>query len=127
MSIKIKALARKNPQDLTAPPKFYAKVVNQGETSLDNISATIAQMSTVSKTDVYAVLIALTEVIPQQLEDGKIIRLGKLGSFVVSLSSNPSDTEEEVTAGNVKKLRLNFRPSQELKRQVEAFPVHKTS
>lgn len=127
MSIKIKALARKNPQDLTATPKFYAQIVNQGEISLDNIAATIAQMSTVSKTDVYAVLMGLTEVIPQQLEDGKIVRLGNLGSFSVSLSSKPSDSSEAVGAGNVEKLKLGFRPSQELKKKVEAFKITKTS
>ncbi|OFY48662.1 MAG: hypothetical protein A2W85_05745 [Bacteroidetes bacterium GWF2_41_31] len=127
MSIKVKAMARKNPQDLTAAPKFYAQVVSQGEVTLDQIAAYIAQMSTVSKTDVYAVLMGLTEVIPQQLEDGRIVRLGNLGSFSVSLSSLPSDTIEAVTAANVEQLKLSFRPSQELKRKVEAFPVSKIS
>lgn len=125
MSIKVKAMARKNPQDLTAAPKFYAQAVSQGEVTLDQISAYIAQMSTVSKTDVYAVLMGLTEVIPQQLEDGRIVRLGNLGSFSVSLSSSPSDTIEAVTAANVEQLKLSFRPSQELKRKVEGFPVTK--
>jgi len=111
MSIKVKAMARKNPQDLTAAPKFYAQVVSQGEVTLDQIAAYIAQMSTVSKTDVYAVLMGLTEVIPQQLEDGRIVRLGNLGSFSVSLSSLPSDTIEAVTAANVEQLKLSFRPS----------------
>jgi len=127
MSIKVKAMARKNPQDLAAAPKFYAQAVSQGEVTLDQISAYIAQMSTVSKTDVYAVLMGLTEVIPQQLEDGKIVRVGNLGSFSVSLSSTPSDTIEAVTASNVEQLKLSFRPSQELKRKVEAFPVSKIS
>jgi predicted histone-like DNA-binding protein len=127
MSIKVKAMARKNPQDLTAAPKFYAQVVSQGEVTLDQISAYIAQMSTVSKTDVYAVLMGLTEVIPQQLEDGRIVRSGNLGSFRVSLSSSPSDTIEAVTAANVEQLKLSFRPSQELKRKVEGFPVTKIS
>lgn len=127
MSIKIKAMARKNPQDLLAPPKFYAQPINQGEISLSQLSALIAQMSTVSKTDVYAVLMGLTEIIPQQLEEGKIIRLDNLGSFNVSLNSNPADTAEALTSHHVKKLKLNFRPSQELRKKVEGFVITKTS
>lgn len=84
-------------------------------------------MSTVSKTDVYAVLIALTEVIPAQLEDGKIIRLGEMGSFTVGLNSHPSDTEEDVSAADVIKLKIRYRPSVLLKRTVEAFPITKSS
>ena len=125
ISIKIKAVALKNPQDPTAAPRYYAKPVNQGELSLDDLSKTIAKMSTVSMTDVYAVLIGLIESIPDELKQGKIVRLGKLGSFSISLSSDPSDNAEDVSINNVKKLRLNFRPSQELKRKVEAFPVAK--
>jgi len=60
MAIKIKTIERKNPRDLDAPAKFYATTVNQGELSLDNLSKQIAMMSTVSKTDVFAVLMALT-------------------------------------------------------------------
>ncbi len=125
MSIRIKAVAIRNPRDLTAPLKYYAKAVNTGEVSLDSMSTSIAQMSTVSKADVYAVLIALTEHMPRQLGDGKIIRLGSLGSFVVSVKSEPSDTARAVGASNVKKLKLNFSPSKELKRELEGFTVQK--
>ncbi len=127
MSIKIKAVALKNPQDLTAPSKYYAKVVIQDAISLDDIAADITQMSTLSKADIYAGLIALTEAIPRHLMHGRIVRLGSLGSLFVSLNSSPSDSADEVSTANVKKLKLNFRPSAELRKQVEAFPMHKTS
>lgn len=127
MSIKIKSVARKNPQDLTAPPKYYAQAVNQGEISLNQLSVLIAQMSTVSKADVYAVLIALTDVVPVQLEEGKIVRLGEMGSFSIGLNSYPSELEEKVSAASVKKLNLRFRPSIELKKKVDAFSVSKIS
>ena len=37
MTIQIKALARKNPQDITAAPKYYATKVNQGEITLKKL------------------------------------------------------------------------------------------
>ncbi len=127
MSIKIRAIARKNPRDLEAAPKYYAQKVNQGDVSLTQLSEIIAQMSTVSKTDVFAVLMGLTEVIPRELSDGKIIRLGTLGSFSVGVSSSAVDTEEEVSSHQVKKLKLNFRPDADLKQKVEGFHVTKIS
>lgn len=125
MSIKIKAQAKKNPQDLNAAPKFYAQVVKQGETTLDSLSHLIAQMSTVSRTDVYAVLMGLVEVIPQELSQGKTVRMGKLGSYSISVNSHPAETADKVSAASVKKVKLNFRPSQELKLEVAKFTVQK--
>ncbi len=125
MSIKIKAITRINPREPEAAKRFYAVAVNQGELTLNSLSKQIAQMSTVSKTDIYAVLMALTEVIPQALEDGRIVRLGSLGSFSVSVRSESSATAEEVTSNNVKQLKLHFRPSAELKAQVEGFQIEK--
>ncbi|MBU1012837.1 MAG: HU family DNA-binding protein [Bacteroidetes bacterium] len=125
MTIKIKSLARTNPRDLAAPKKYYATVVNQGDATLNSLSQQIAMMSTVSKTDVYAVLMALTEVVPLALAEGKIVRMGNLGSFRVMVNSDAVATEQEVTSNLVKQLRLAYRPSQELKTQVETFQVEK--
>ena len=125
MTIKIKALARINPRDVSAPKKYYATAINQGDMTLNSLSQQIALMSTVSKTDVYAVLMALTEVVPQALADGKIVRLGSLGSYRVVVNSDSVATAEEVSSHIVKQLRLTYRPSQELKTQVEAFPIEK--
>lgn len=84
-------------------------------------------MSTVSKTDVYAVLMALVELVPQQLSQGKIVQLGKLGSFSVGVNSTPAETAEKLSSANVKRIKLNFRPAKELKKEVENFAVQKVS
>jgi len=125
MSIKINVIERKNPRDLAAPVKFYASTQNQGSIGLEGLSKQIAMISTVSKADIYAVLISLTEIIPQSLEDGKIVKLGSLGSFRVALNSEASDTAEEVTIRNVKQLKLRYRPTNEIKKIVEDFPLEK--
>ena len=125
MPIKIYVIERRNPLDPEAPSKFYASTKNQGDVSLNTLSKQIALMSTVSKTDVYAVLMALTEVVPSILEEGKIVRLGSLGSFRLTVSSEASLTAEEVSTHNVKQIKLRFSPSHELKKEVEGFPLEK--
>ena len=42
MSIKFKSQSRKNPQDMTAPEKFYAAAIGNGETDMEALSEMIA-------------------------------------------------------------------------------------
>ena len=127
MSIKIGTLVRGNSQDPTIPPKYYAHVVNQGDITLADLSAMIARMSTASKNKALSVLKALTEVIPQQLEAGNVVHLGKLGSFSVSIVSSPSDNKEEVGIANIQEIILDFIPSEAMEKRVNAFAVRKAS
>ncbi len=121
--MSIKTVARKNPRDLTAPPKYYAMKVNTGQCTINELIDLISTTSTVSKADVHAVLYALQEMIPKELGRSNIVRLGSLGSFNISLSSEPSETEDEVSKSNVKRLKILFRPSQDLKKMVDRFDI----
>lgn len=125
MSLKVKTVARKNPQDLTAPPKFYAKKVNIGEFTTNQLIDYIVTTSTVSKPDVHAVLFALEDAITKELGRSHIVRLGNLGSFNISINSVASDTAEEVTKSNVSRINLRFRPSKEIKKIIDSFEVEK--
>ena len=42
MAIKFKVLPKKNPQDITAPEKFYATSIANGETSLESLAEIIS-------------------------------------------------------------------------------------
>jgi len=44
------------------------------------------------------------------LSEGQIVTIGDLGNFRLSVSSEGSDTEEEVTKANIRKSRILFRP-----------------
>lgn len=71
MSIKFKVLPKKNPQDITAPEKFYATSVANGETTLESLA----------DTDCYAVL--------RSLERNKLMELSQ------SSASAPVSTPEK--------------------------------
>ena len=87
MAIKFKVLPRKNPQDITAPEKFYAAAIGDGEIDLDRLAEKIAYQCTLTEVDCHAVLLSLVHNISQELNDGRIVRLGKLGTFQVGISS----------------------------------------
>lgn len=70
----------------------------------------IKKISTVSGADIRAVLYSLIDVIPEELSQGRIVRLDDLGAFRVSISSHGHETEEEVNANSVRDSRIIFTP-----------------
>jgi len=110
MSVKYRVVERGKPGDPTAPKKFYPLVKSSGQTTLRELANRIAQISTVSTVDTMAVLEALLQVIPEELADGNIVRLGDFGSFSLRSQSEGSETAEEVSAHNIKRIKVAFRP-----------------
>lgn len=115
MAIKFKILPRKNPQDLSAPEKFYATAIADGTVDLDRLASLISYQSTLTEIDCYAVLLALEHNIIDELSQGRIVQLGRLGNFQVGLSSAGSDTAEEVSATAIRNTRILFRPGKKLR------------
>jgi len=127
MAVKFHVIQRPNPQDRTLPQKFYAAFKSNGEMSLKQLSERIAQISTVSRTDTMAVLTALVEVVPEELANGQTVRLGDLGSFSINISSEGSDTAEQVSASNIRASKVVFRAGRELKDKLETASFQKVS
>ncbi|MBA4275984.1 HU family DNA-binding protein [Flavobacterium sp.] len=115
MAIKFKPQSRKNPQDLTAPEKFYAAAVADGNVDLDRLAELISYQCTVTETDCYAVLLALEHNIIGELGQGRIVKLGRLGNFQVGISSKGSDSAAEVSATTITKSRILFRPGKKMR------------
>lgn len=127
MAIKFKVLPRKNPQDILAPEKYYAAVTNNGEVDMETLAGMIAYQSTLTDTDCYAVLMSLEHNIISELVQGRIVKLGKLGNFQVSISSSGKETPEEVTASDIVKNRILFRPGKKLRDMLSNLKYRKAS
>jgi predicted histone-like DNA-binding protein len=115
MAIQIKSVERGQPGVAGGgTKKFYASPVHGREISLEGLTKGIEKTSTVSGADIRAVLYAMVEEAVHGLEEGRIIRLGDLGSLRITLSSEGKDTAEEVTAAAVKKAGVIFTPGKKL-------------
>lgn len=125
MAIKYQVLSRKNPQDSTAPEKFYAAALADGAVDLDRLAELISYQCTVTETDCYAVLLALEHNIIGELGQGRIVKLGRLGNFQVGLSSTGSDTAAEVSATTITKSRILFRPGKKLRTMLSSISFKK--
>ena len=105
---------RINPRDKEAAPKFYGHVQSSGDINLREMSERIMQSCTVHKSDVFAVLVALEDVITDALRSGEIVRLGDLCTLQIGISSKGAVTEEEYNDSLIHKARINFRPGMAL-------------
>lgn len=127
MAIKVKAIAKKNPLKPKDEPKFYAQVLQSDELTLRDIVDDIALNCTLTGSDIKAVLDALMTSLKHNLGKGNVLRLGDLGSFRVSVSSKGEVTAKACTSRAVKKARIIFVPSAELKETVKVFSFTKVS
>lgn len=125
MSIKFKILPRRNPQDITAPRKFYAAAVADGSADLDRLAALISYQCTVTESDCYAVLLALEHNVISELGEGRIVKLGRLGNFQVGVSSEGKTTAEEVNASAITKNRILFRPGKRMRALLDSVSYRK--
>ena len=126
MAVKYNVIERKNPLKPTEAPKFYASAKADGEVSFKALAKEIAGAgSTVSDTDVLAVLNDLTKVLVKYLAEGKIVRFGDFGSFQVSVSSNGAETAEKFTASNITGNKIQFRPGVDLKAMLATVKYEK--
>lgn len=115
MAINFNVVARVNPLKREETPKFYATLNSKGKRNLRYIAQRISDKSTLNIIDVKAVLEGLLQVIPEEISDGYIVELEEFGNFGVTCTSSPSATEDEVTASNIEKVNLQFRPGKLIK------------
>lgn len=110
MAIKYNLIERGEPGVVGGgTKKWYAVVKNDGEMSIDDLVKQIEKFSALSEADIRGVIIALENVIQNELVNGKIIRMDKLGSFYPSLSSEGATIEADFNVSMIKGAKVNYR------------------
>jgi predicted histone-like DNA-binding protein len=111
MAIQFKTVERPQPGVAGGGTrKFYAAPVQGREVTLEALTRAIERKSTLSGADIRAVLYAMVDQAVDGLSEGRIIRLGDLGSLRISLSSEGRDTPETVTASAIRRTSVIFTP-----------------
>ncbi|MCR9154770.1 MAG: hypothetical protein NXI09_11715 [Bacteroidetes bacterium] len=114
MSVEFKVIQRSNPQAQSAAPFFYAMAVRGKALDIDRLyelnSAALRYVRVM-----FTVLIRMLNIILRELKEGRVIRLAKLSTFAVSVSSSGHSTDEEVNANSITKARILYRAEKELR------------
>ncbi len=89
----------------------YAMAQSDSKMSLREFSKHIADHGSVyDRATVEGVMTKAVECLREQLLLGRIVELGDLGNFSISLSCNPAKTATEFTAKNIKAVRARWTP-----------------
>ena len=113
-SVTYSVVPRLNPRDKDASPKYYAQAQARGDMNLREMADRIQASCTVHKSDVYAVLVALEDVVAESIQNGEIVRLGDLCTLQVSLLGKGAISEEDYNTALIKRAKINFRPGKVL-------------
>ncbi len=126
MAVKYNVIERKNLLKPTEAPKFYASAKADGEVSFKALAKEIATAgSTVSDSDMLAVLNDLNKLLIKHLSEGKIVRFGDFGNFQVTLKSEWAESAEKFTASHIIGNKIQFRPWTDLRDMLATLKYEK--
>lgn len=110
MTAKYK-LYQDNRRNSNHQGEWYAKSVVSNVVTLREMAEKIQRSTTVTRSDILAVLDGLSEVMREELLNGNRILFDGIGSFKVGISSKPAPTAEEWTpARYLRGYHIVFRP-----------------
>ncbi|MDE6350494.1 MAG: HU family DNA-binding protein [Treponemataceae bacterium] len=115
--MKYKTMKRANPQNreemLYYPAPIFGEQIGE-----DELTAEISFASSVNQSDVRSVLSNLLEILPRHLMHGDSVNLEKFGIFRMSFEATGSEKAEDVSAANITRPKILFRPSVKLKEKI---------
>lgn len=128
MAVKFNVSAKGNPLKPEEPKKFYANAKADGEVTFKKLSQEIAAGSTtVSDSDILAVLNDLTKFMNKHLLEGRIVRFGDFGNFQISISSEGAPSEEKFNQSLIKSAKVIYRPGVDVRDMLKLVKYEKSS
>ena len=115
---------RANPLDRTQE-LYYPTPIWGVEVSEEELSEEISYASSINQADVKAVISSFIEMLPRHLMKGETVRLGRFGIFRMSFESCGQAEAEKVSANDIKKSKILFRPSTVLKTKIAKTSYNK--
>jgi len=91
--------------------KWYARAVHTNTVDIDDLADEMQANCTVKRADIVAVLSELVETMKTHLQMSHRVKLDRLGTFKIGLSTTAADSVKDFTTnGNVKNVHILFQP-----------------
>ncbi len=96
--------------------KVYANAQVNKFLTIDDLARHISEHNSLfDRSTIVGVIMKMVDCLREQLLLGNSVSLGELGTFRVSLKSNPTDLASEFTAQNITQARVLWRANQKFK------------
>ncbi len=107
------------------PKRYYPVIAKREVKNLRSLCRDISSSSSLTPSDVMAVLHAFIELIPEALEGGYNVHLDDFGTFSVHAKVEGHEDPKKVTHHHIKEMRMKFLPSKHIKQRIQKFKVRK--
>jgi predicted histone-like DNA-binding protein len=97
------------------------------EISIRTISNQISKYSTLTPTDIMAVLESFIDMLPMWLKEGHTIRLGNFGILRLTFKSKGKEKEDDVSGNDINHVRTVLRGSSEFKNEFSDLSFEKVA
>lgn len=114
-TIKFKVVPRKNP--LNKIVKYYPQKLTYSNIGPNDVVDYAVQNSNIERSVIEQAMIGLEEAINNFLLNGHNIQFWPLGSFFTTITSRGASDPKEFKPSLIRKLRINFTPSPQLKKK----------
>jgi len=94
---------------------WYPVVRSRGLVKVKKIAEKLSKKSVLSAGEIEVLISQLCELMMDRLLNGETVQFGEFGSFRITINSEASDSEREVTSAKIKKVTVRFTASQWLK------------
>jgi len=118
MPILFNRVERANPQDRSAPKKWYPTVRTITRITEKQVAREIADETTLNAKEAEMAIDQLKKVLVRNLSASNSIQLGDWGTFYITCNGNGSDTKEGVTAASISNINVRFAPGKEIKNEM---------
>lgn len=98
---------------------YFARTISDGTIDIDELIRQLEKMSTLSGADIQAVIYGLVKLASHHLSNGKIVELGALGTFRITINSEGRPSEEEVDEDSIRRARVTYRPGKLIRRMLK--------
>lgn len=115
--ISYKIVEKKKPG--TQDFKYYGQISTVKPMGIRELCKKVAHATTATPSDVKAVIDAMEYEIVEAVKDGKSVRLGTLGSFRPTISSEGAESEATFAANMIKSVNVRFTQGAEMKKALK--------
>ena len=103
--------------------RFLPVIVRGTKVSQEDLITRISGASALAEGDVLNALRQMQVEISSAIRAGQSVELDQLGTYTPYLQVSTKETEEEVDASTIKRVRVNFTPNSIFKNKLKTTPI----
>jgi len=116
---------RENPQDRTAPGKFYLTAKSLPAVDRKTFVEDMVRNTSLTKNEATTALDYLFESLPRYIALGHTVKLGELGYFKATLKSEGELDIDDVTTDLVKRKKIHFVFGKDIRDKINNLSLEK--